>query len=79
MEPVLEPALTAPIKKVWIEEGCISCSLCSDYAPEVFQVTGGEPCVIRPEAGAHFANRDEEIRDAVRDCPVEVIKLEESR
>src|SRR5690606_35209080 len=26
------------IRKVWIEEGCISCSLCQDICPDVFEV-----------------------------------------
>ena len=25
-----------PIKKIWIEEGCISCKLCQDIAPEIY-------------------------------------------
>lgn len=73
----MERALSTSIRKVWIEAGCISCSLCSDYAPEVFRVEAGEPCEIRPDAGQHFAAKEEEIRDAARDCPVEVIQLEE--
>jgi ferredoxin len=75
----LDPATAASIRRLWIEEGCISCSLCSDYAPAVFSVENGEPCVIRPDAAAQFAALDEEIRDAARDCPVEVIRFEESR
>jgi ferredoxin len=67
-----------PITRLWIEEGCIACSLCSDLAPEVFSVVDGDPCVIKPDAGVHFAARDEEIRDAANDCPVEVIKFEEA-
>lgn len=65
------------IRKVWIEEGCISCSLCQDICPEVFHVEDGEDCVVKDDAGQHFATKDEEIREAARDCPVEVIQLEE--
>ncbi|MCC6672233.1 MAG: ferredoxin [Planctomycetes bacterium] len=65
------------IKKVWIEEGCISCNLCQDLVPEVFLVKDGEVCVIRPDATSAFAARDAEIRQAAQDCPVEVIKLQD--
>ncbi|MCA8957097.1 MAG: ferredoxin [Planctomycetes bacterium] len=65
------------IQKVWIEEGCISCSLCMDIAPDVFEVPDGEDCRIRPCASQHFARRDADIRLAAEDCPVEVIAFEE--
>jgi len=69
---------TMTIKKLWIEEGCISCSLCEEIAPEAFLVEDGLDCVIRPEASSWFATKDEEIRDAIEDCPVEVIKFEDN-
>jgi ferredoxin len=62
------------VKKVWIEEGCIACSLCQDYCPEVFLVQSGDTCVVRPDAAAFFSTKEEQIRDAALDCPVEVIK-----
>lgn len=67
---------TPPIAKVWIEAGCISCQLCQDIAPEVFLVENGQDCVVRPDAARHFAARQEEIEQAARDCPVEVIRLD---
>lgn len=67
------------IRKVWIEEGCISCSLCQDMVPEVFLVEDGLDCVVRPDAGQHFISKDDDIRDAARDCPVEVIQYSESK
>lgn len=67
-----------PVKRVWIEEGCISCSLCQDICPEVFEVPDGADCVVKPDAPARFADKTEEIRDAAADCPVEVIQFEES-
>ncbi len=67
----------ADIKRVWIEEGCISCSLCQDICPEVFEVPDGEDCVIKGDAPKHFKAKDEEIRDAACDCPVEVIQYED--
>jgi ferredoxin len=69
---VNEPA----IRKVWIETGCISCQLCQDIAPEVFLVENGQDCVVRPEAARHFAAKAEDIEQAARDCPVEVIKID---
>jgi len=30
--------IDAPIARIWIEAGCISCKLCSDIAPQVFRV-----------------------------------------
>ena len=64
------------IKKVWIEEGCISCSLCMDIAPEVFDVPEGEDCQIRPAARDFFRSKRSAITLAAEDCPVEVIQLE---
>ena len=65
-----------PINKIWIEEGCISCKLCEDIAPQVFTVEDDQDCVIKPDAATHFHPRDEDIEQAVNDCPVEVIKIE---
>lgn len=65
-----------PIKKIWIEEGCISCKLCQDIAPDVFQVEDDEDCVVRPEAAKFFAPQSEDIDQAAEDCPVEVIQVE---
>jgi ferredoxin len=65
-----------PIKKVWIEEGCISCKLCQDIAPDVFLVEDDEDCIVRPEAAKFFSGQAEDIEQAADDCPVEVIQLE---
>lgn len=70
--------MSSKIEKVWIEEGCISCSLCMDIAPDVFDVPDGEDCVIRAKAKAFFASKAADIRLAAEDCPVEVILLSES-
>lgn len=67
------------ITKVWIEDGCISCSLCQDLVPDVFLVEDGEDCVIRPEAQKHFEKLDEDIDLAAEDCPVEVIQVEREK
>ncbi len=68
--------MTDPIRRVWIEEGCISCKVCEDLAPQVFQVDGDDTCIVRKDAQAHFASLKDEIEQAAKDCPVEVIKLE---
>jgi ferredoxin len=66
------------IRRVSIEEGCISCSLCQDLCPEVFLVRDGMDCEVRPDAGRHFQTKADEIREAACDCPVEVIRVEEA-
>lgn len=58
------------ISKVWIEEGCTACGLCSDICPEVF--------VLRDVAevidGVRYSDYEEMIKEAAESCPVEVIK-----
>lgn len=58
------------ISKVWIEEGCTACGLCSDICPEVF--------VLRDIAevidGVRYSDYEEMIKEAAESCPVEVIK-----
>ena len=74
----LAPHVTPmPIKKVWIEEGCISCNLCEDLCPEVFEVPAGETCHVKPDAEPQYAELDAKIKEAAESCPVEVIKLQE--
>lgn len=67
---------TPAIKRVWIEEGCISCKLCQDIAPDVFLVEDDQTCIVKSGAGSHFAGKAEDILQAAKDCPVEVIKVE---
>ena len=74
--PTLRPVDTESVKRVWIEEGCISCKLCQDIAPDVFLVEDDQTCVVKADAGAHFTKQAEDIRQAAKDCPVEVIKVE---
>jgi ferredoxin len=68
--------VTNAIRKVWIEAGCISCKLCQDIAPRVFLVEDDKDCVVRPDAAALFRPLNDDIEQAARDCPVEVIKVE---
>ena len=67
--------VAAPIKKVWIEEGCISCKVCEDIAPQVFVVDGDDTCIVKPDAGLHFGTLQDDIEEAAEDCPVEVIQI----
>lgn len=68
------------IRRVWIEEGCISCNLCEDLVPEVFEVPAGS--TSRPRAGheRHLTGdpgMEERIQEAADSCPVEVIQVED--
>ncbi len=64
------------ITRVWIEEGCITCSASEANCPEVFLVDYdlGTARVIE---GVDFSLHEEEIKLAADDCPVDVIKYEE--
>lgn len=77
-EKTAESAISR-IRRVWIEEGCISCNLCEDLVPEVFEVPAGDTC--RPkrkhERLLGDASMDERVREAADSCPVEVIQLDE--
>ncbi len=63
------------IKRVWIEEGCICCSLSETNCPEVFKIDDdlGTSTVIE---GVDYSLYESEIKDAVITCPVEVITYE---
>ncbi len=67
------------IRRVWIEEGCISCNLCQDLVPEVFEVPAGATSRVK-KGHDRFLNGDaemeERIQEAVDSCPVEVIQAE---
>lgn len=61
------------INKVWIEEGCTACGLCSDLCPEVF-VLKDLATVIE---GVKYSDYEPMIKEAAESCPVEVIKYSE--
>jgi ferredoxin len=63
------------IKKVWIEEGCISCGNSEDNCPEVFKLKDGMATVLESD---DYSGLEEKIIDAAEACPVEVIKYEEN-
>ncbi|MDY0200895.1 MAG: ferredoxin [Bacteroidales bacterium] len=60
------------VKKVWIEEGCISCGLCEEVSPEVFKM---EDIAVVIE-GVNYSDFEDGIKEAAEGCPVEVIKYE---
>jgi len=61
------------MKKVSIEPGCTTCGVCEFMAPEVFEVTD----ISHVKKNADIHNHKDEIEEAIRLCPVSVIKLEE--
>ncbi len=80
------------IKRVWIEDGCITCGACEAECPDVFSVKGHSSTIrgsVR-EDGIENENRVEKsllkadiqaslsagIESAAQGCPVEVIKTE---
>ena len=62
------------ITRVWIEEGCISCSSSEENCPEVFKVKDEGATVIE---GVDYSGLEEKIKIAAESCPVGVIKYDE--
>lgn len=61
------------MKKVEVdEELCISCGLCADVAPDVFEVDG-----ISRVVGNVTNENEENVMEAANSCPTEAIKVEE--
>jgi len=62
------------IRKVWIvEEDCSGDAICEDICPEVFEVND----IAKIKKGVDLDKYEEEIREAVEECPTECIKYEE--
>ena len=61
------------IEKVWIEDGCIGCSLCEMSAPSVFEMEDGVAVVKKD---AKFNENEATIKEAANGCPVDVIFYE---
>jgi ferredoxin len=59
------------ISEVVIEDGCISCELCEQVCPEVFEVQ--EVVVVKP--GVDLNAYEDKIREAAESCPVTVISV----
>ena len=62
------------ITKITVGEECTACGLCEDICPEVFTVD--ETSTV--SADVDFDEYEDQIRQAVEECPVEVIAIEES-
>ena len=60
------------IKRVWVEEGCISCGLAEGTCPEVFKVVDQNTVL----EGVDLSSFEDKIKVAAEECPVEVIKYE---
>ena len=65
------------IKRVWVEDGCISCGMSEINCPEVFKIDE-ELNVAIVKKGVDFTGFESKIKQAAMGCPVEVIKYEES-
>ncbi|WP_416183061.1 ferredoxin [Methylicorpusculum sp.] len=61
------------IIRITIDPGCISCGRCQDLAPAVFEITDR----ARVHAEVDFVAHEQEIKEAARQCPVQVIKVQE--
>jgi ferredoxin len=62
------------IDNVWITEGCTACGLCEDICPQVFKLKD----VATVIEGENYSDYTEKIIEAAENCPVEVIKYNES-
>ncbi|MBV8660603.1 MAG: ferredoxin [Candidatus Dependentiae bacterium] len=63
------------MKKLWIEPGCITCGMCEFIAPKVFEVTD----VSHIKKDCDLQENIDLIEQSVKECPVSVIKFEESK
>lgn len=62
------------MKKVWITPGCITCGACEFVAPEIFEVLD----VARVKQNIDIKKYENEIKEAAKGCPVQVIKYSEN-
>ncbi|NQT84357.1 ferredoxin [bacterium] len=62
------------IVRVWVEEGCTECGVCEETCPEVFRLGDDGVEVIE---GADLAGKEESIKEAKEECPIEIIMFEE--
>jgi ferredoxin len=60
--------------KVSITEDCISCGLCVDTCPEVFEMGDEFAQVLLEEVPAEH---EEAVQQAAEECPTEAILIEE--
>ena len=66
------------IRKVWINEDCISCGYSEENCPEVFKMEWDldSSTVID---GVDFSKFESKIKKAAEMCPVDAIKYEETQ
>jgi ferredoxin len=60
------------IKRVWIEDGCTACGLCTEICPQVFEMQDLAAVI----EGVNYSDYEPQIKEAAENCPVEVIKYE---
>ncbi|MDP4224254.1 MAG: ferredoxin [Bacteroidota bacterium] len=60
------------IKRVWIEDGCTACGLCTEICPQVFEMQDLATVI----EGVNYSDYEPQIMEAAENCPVEVIKFE---
>ena len=65
------------IKRVWIEEGCLTCGMSERSCPEVFKLDDEQDSSTVIE-GVDYSLYEAAIKEAAEGCPVEVIKYEVS-
>mgnify|MGYP002134156234 CR=1 FL=1 len=62
------------MKKLWIEPGCITCGMCEFIAPKIFEVTD----ISHIKIDGNIEENLDLIEQSVQECPVSVIKYEDS-
>ena len=63
------------MKAVVDQDTCISCGLCYELCPDVFESTDDEKAVAKVDEVP--ADQEECAKDAADQCPVEAIKIEQ--
>ncbi|MFA5076284.1 MAG: ferredoxin [Patescibacteria group bacterium] len=57
------------------QDQCIGCGACVTTCPEVFELTAEGKS--QAKAGVDYAKYSDKIRQAIQDCPVDAISMEE--
>ena len=63
------------IRRVWIIEGCISCNLCEDICPEVFEVKDDDCLYLSTETPDESLRA--KVEESVQRCPKQAISIAE--